>query len=350
MRARHRGPSESRETAGFAASCLFVVLASVRDVYLGGLFQRHSPLEVALVAFGACSAVFLPIALARNPGSIRELARWPTQVFWINATSATAWIGFFYALRTIEPLLVQVLFSGIGPLTITALDRLAVSRAPSSTLSLIERRLQVGLLVSLALAALVALAGWSGVGSQPVAAAALGVGLAVGSGISIAVNTVLCKQLHDGGVGPEALVSVRFVGAVVVAGSLLVAGVGTSSVPLSVTSSGALVAPALLLIVLPIYVNQIGVSLASPITVRVALALGPVLLFVLQLFDGRLTASLCSLAVGVLYCGLAIAATIARRQSRVVAAEDGDVTARASSPRAPDAGPLQPGRGTAPSA
>jgi hypothetical protein len=64
-------------------------------VYLGGLFQRFSPLHLAVVAFTLCTVVFLPIALYRHPGSARLLARFPCEVLAINATSGLAWLGFF---------------------------------------------------------------------------------------------------------------------------------------------------------------------------------------------------------------------------------------------------------------
>lgn len=71
----------------------FVSLASVRDVYLGGLFQRWSPLHVAIVAFTLCSAVFLPIARARDAEGLRTLLRRRGDLFWVNVTSAIAWIS-----------------------------------------------------------------------------------------------------------------------------------------------------------------------------------------------------------------------------------------------------------------
>ena len=54
-------------------------LASVRDVYLGSLFQRLSPLPVAIGAFTLCSAVFLPIAWAQQSESLRALVRRPRE-------------------------------------------------------------------------------------------------------------------------------------------------------------------------------------------------------------------------------------------------------------------------------
>ena len=79
-----------------------------------GLFQRVDPLLVALTAFALCSLVFLPVALARHPGGVAALLRRPAPLFWINATTGFAWLSFFFALKTIEPALVQVLFYGVG--------------------------------------------------------------------------------------------------------------------------------------------------------------------------------------------------------------------------------------------
>jgi hypothetical protein len=73
-----------------------------------------------------------------------------------------------------------------------------------------------------------------------------------------------------------------------------------------------------LLIVLPIYVSQVGISRASPLTVRAVMALGPVLIFVLQLVEGRLSPSPYSLATGVLYGIFAVSAALARRRQSVV--------------------------------
>src|SRR5262245_60309522 len=305
---------DRREVAGALASAIFVCLASVRDVYFGGLFQRLSPLDVAVVAFGLCTVVCLPIAMLRAPDGLRALRRRPADLFWVNATSAAAWISFFYALRTIEPLLVQILFAGIGPLSVVAIDRLLTSTS-HAPLQRAERWIHAGLLGTLGLAAFVALAGLSGVGTGPTGRAALGVGLALGAGLSISANTVICRRLNDEGVPPIALMSVRFVGAVVVAAALVL--YGGSGLPMLFSSRGAviLIAASLVLIVFPNYVNQIGIALASPLTVRVVLALAPLVVFILQWAEGRLPPSPYSLGTAGLYGGFAIAATLARGQA-----------------------------------
>ena len=306
-------PGQARgEGVGFLASLAFTALASVRDVYFGGVFQSTSPLGVAVVAFTLCSLLFLPIALARSPESFRVLRlRW-RELPGINVTTGLAWISFFYALRTIEPLLVQILFAGVGPLTVMWVDRY-VAATPPTPLGQAERPIYLGLLASLLLAAGVAVSGLSGAGPQPLGSAVLGIALATGAGVSISMSTVLCRRLNDAGVVPTALVSVRFVGAIVLAAALALCSRHELSM-LWPGSDGAVVLGAmLLLIVFPIYVSQVGISRASPLTVRAVLALGPVVIFLLQLVEGRLSPSPYSLASGLLYGLFAVSAAVARR-------------------------------------
>jgi hypothetical protein len=67
-----------REATGFLVAAAFVLLAAVRDVYLGGLFQRITPFLIAIVAFSLCTVLFLPVLL----GSRRSLA---------SRAASTAW-------------------------------------------------------------------------------------------------------------------------------------------------------------------------------------------------------------------------------------------------------------------
>jgi drug/metabolite transporter (DMT)-like permease len=306
--------TRNREATGFLLSIVFVCLAAGRDVYFGALFQRVHPLAVALIAFTLCTLVFLPIAVARDRAGLRRLRRHTTMVLAINVTSAIAWVSFFHALRLAEPALVQVVFFGIGPLTVTWVDRLVPGIA-TATRSPAERRLHLGLLAALFFAAVVMLGGWSGLGPQPLGRALVGLTLTVGGGVCISISTLLSRVVNDAGVAPATLIALRFPGAVVLAGALallspttVVAGLGPSVLVTVAIAS-------LALIVLPNYVNQIGIALASPLTVRAVLALGPVLVFLLQLVEGRLPSSAATLAACMLYAGFAVAAAVARRRA-----------------------------------
>src|SRR6266480_841467 len=112
---------KSREQLGFVCVAVFVVVASLRDVYFATTLQAYSPLHVAAIAFTLCTLVFLSAALVRRQG-LRERRPWLWEVVGINVTSAIAWIAYFYALKHLEPSLVQVLWAGIGPLSVGWLE------------------------------------------------------------------------------------------------------------------------------------------------------------------------------------------------------------------------------------
>jgi drug/metabolite transporter (DMT)-like permease len=304
--------AKSREQLGFICVAVFVVVASLRDVYFAATLQAYSPLHVAAIAFTLCTLVFLSAALVRRQG-LRDLRPWPWEVVGINVTSAIAWIAYFYALKHLEPSLVQVLWAGIGPLSVGWLEAGGIVLARPVLVGPTERLFHRGILVSLILASLVVTAGVSGTPAQSGGRPILGALLALLSGISISINVLLCKRLNERRVGPVTILAVRFVGVVIVA-ALIAVVIGDVTIGgWSIGELGVVAAAALLLIVAPIFVNQVGISLAPPLTVRVVMALGPVLVFLLQLREGRLRASGYSLAVIVLYAVFAILATVARQ-------------------------------------
>jgi drug/metabolite transporter (DMT)-like permease len=307
---RRVGPDDRREAMGFAVSAIFVCFAAVRDVYLGGLFQRASPLLVAMVAFGLCTIALLPVAVIGSRSSLVILGHRRQELLWVNLTSAGAWLAFLYALRLVEPSLVQILYSGIGPLSVIWIERHL--QRPEVLVTRLERLAYFGLLVSLIFSAAVALSGLSGARSPSFGSALVGVTLAACGGVSISVSTMVCRRLNDAGVTPGALLSLRYPATALAAAILAV--LSPSGLPYGLLWVDAFMVLGSLLIIVPSYVNQLAISLASPLTVRVVLAVGPVLIFVGQLVEGRLTPSPHSLTAAVLYAVAATSAGFARHR------------------------------------
>jgi len=92
---------------------------------------------------------------------------------------------------------------------------------------------------------------------------------------------------------------------------------------MSITSSPAgalsgldpMMAMTVLLIIVPSYVNLVAISLASPLTVRVVLAAGPVLIFFWEMVEGRLAASPYSFLAAVSYALTTLFAVVARKRA-----------------------------------
>jgi len=124
---------------------------------------------------------------------------------------------------------------------------------------------------------------------------------------------MLCRKLNDAGVTPGILLSLRY--PVTMLSAAVLASQSASGLPTALSIIDAFMAIASLLIVIPSYVNQVAISLASPLTVRVVLATGPVLIFFVQLIEGRLSASPYSLTAAVLYAVVAISAGLARHRT-----------------------------------
>jgi drug/metabolite transporter (DMT)-like permease len=305
-----RATDQGHEAAGFLVAVVFVCLSAFRDVYLGAALQRIAPLVITIAAFSLCTLVFLPSAL-RCRQSMSAFRRRPSDLLWVNVTSAGAWIAFLYALKLIEPTIVQILYSGIGPLSVIWAERYRSRAKRVLGLTLAERVAYGALLTAIAFAAVVVLLGLSGTGRQPINDCIVGVVLAIAGGVCISVSVMLCRKLNDAGATPAAVLALRYPGAVIIAA--IVAACSSASWPDGLDWIDGALLVAVALIIVPTYVNQVAISLASPLTVRVVLAVAPALIFVFQMIEGRLITSSYSLLAALLYGFAAVSAAVARR-------------------------------------
>ena len=138
--------------------------------------------------------------------------------------------------------------------------------------------------------------------------------LTAGGGLAISLSTLLCRVVNDAGVRPAAVIGLRFPLAAVAAAALGTAGGDMLAAVTPELVLGVALA-SLALIVLPNYVNQIGIALASPLTVRAVLAVGPVLVCLLEMLEGRLPASLFTLVACVIYGMFALTTAVVRRRA-----------------------------------
>jgi drug/metabolite transporter (DMT)-like permease len=289
----------------------FVVLSAFRDVLFADALRSAPFFTVALIAFATCTLAFLVVALLERPRSLRSVfADWPTFLL-TNLFTAVSWLQYFQSLRYLEPAIANVLHAGLGPLTILAMGAAGWRIVEAGRMTAIETALQAAM--ALCLAALVAIA-LSGLSAGEGGTVALtGCLFAAGSGVTITVATLYAKRQHEAGASAAAVVATRFLGVMLAAVVAIAFGpeparAATLATPTWVT----LVPVAFLFMAVPIYLNQIGVKRASPVTVRVLLALGPVFVIALQTAVGGLALSGWSLAGVLAYCAIAMGAALAR--------------------------------------
>jgi len=299
---------------GPACVLAFVVLSAFRDVFFVDALKSAPFFAVALIAFATCTVAFLIAALIERQRTLRVVfADWHTFAA-MNVFTAVPWLSYFNALRFLEPAIVNVLFAGVGPLTIIAMGaarwRIVDPGAMTGVETICQAAMGVCLVALIAIAVMGLSAGEGGT------TALIGCIFAMISGGLITIATLYTKRLHDAGASAAAVVATRFLGIVVAGVAAISFGAADARAAVITPATWLSLAPAaFLLMAVPIYLNQIAVKRASPVTVRVLLALGPVFLIALQTAVGGLALSGYSLAGVLVYCAIAIAAALARAVS-----------------------------------
>lgn len=297
---------------GPALIAAFALSQAIRDVYFAGVFQGESIQLVILASFVLATVVFGAWAVWRSRAAASVLRKHLPLVLAMNVATALAWNCYFFALRHLEPALVNTLHSGLGPLTVIALAAAGVGIAGPSKLKPIETAFHAGGALTLLALAAMALSGQSGLASAslPMQLAALAAILASGS--SITISLLLAKRLHDLGCGAELVTATRYLLIMVVAAGALALAPPTPTPP-DPARIGWLGVAGFALIVLPLYVLQLGIARTPPLTAHVIRALGPVFVFALEQLDGRIRFAPSVLALIIVYSVCAIGASITRR-------------------------------------
>ncbi len=304
-----------RSQADIGALCVFVFVlcSAVRDVYFGGAFQSISVFLVLLIAFGTMTLAGLAVSAWKYRASLKIIAAAPTDAAMMNLATAGAWTSYFFALKFLDPSIVNTLFAGIGPFVVIALagSRFSIARPSYSTP--LQRILQAGTLCTLFVLVWIVVSGRSGFqagGGMAFGSAAL----ALAAGALITVSHLCAKRLDERGAAPAALLGTRFFGLLAVAGCGWIYEGMPIATGIDTLGLFGVVSAALLLIALPVWFNQVGMARISPLSARVITAFGPALVFGLQQFDTRIEWSTETFAAVTVYSVLVTAANLSQRK------------------------------------
>jgi hypothetical protein len=300
-----------RELLGPGLVLVFVVTQAFRDVYFGTAFQGIDFFFVIVLAFSISAIGFAAVTAVRELAAFARMRQELPALAWINVTTAIAWISYFFSLKHLQPSVVNTLHSGAGPLTVILLASFGIHIARPSAVNQAERLCYAGLAASLGFLCWAVVAGQSGLQTESLLVTAAGLALPIISGASITISLLWCKRLNERGIGAYPISASRYW--LIIAIALLVEVIGER--PTGVGTTGDLLTLAVattVLIVLPLYSLQLGIARTAPLTAHVIRSLGPVLIFGLELADGRIAYSAPILAGIVLYSFFALASNLAR--------------------------------------
>lgn len=292
----------------------FVALEAVQFVFFGNVFQRIDSFLFGALVMGITVAVFVGWAAITRRRELRLAFAQPALLWRINVTAVFAWIAFLGAVQVIEPAIAYTIGAGVMPITAWALHRLGVPegealRNPTELAGVVIMG------VAMLVLAWVTISGASGFVRGGWLVGLGGVALAVADGVLFTWLLVLCQRIDRTGVGPGVVFGLRFPLYVLVAGILAAAGVADKAV-LPPEEVAWIVLIGLALIIPPLYALQRAVVLVSTLTIGAITALGPFLIFALQLVEGRVTfAGMTLVGLAIYSVGAVLAAVGAVRGS-----------------------------------
>jgi len=294
---------------GPALVLIFTLSQAFRDVYFGDVFQRYDFFVIILIAFSLSTVIFTAVTLIRAPGDFGKLRGQVGIIAAANITTALAWTCFFFALTYLDPAIVNTIHSAMGPLTVVLLGACGIALAKPKAIGRIEYAGYAGIALSVAALWWVVIGGYSGLPATNLGFSVAGLALLSVSGASITVSLLYCKRLQDSGIGADAVTAARYIVLILLAGAVVLwrgeTGIATSHafVTLSVATTA--------LIVLRLFAFQLGVGRTTPLTAQVIRALGPVFVFALEQFDGRMRYSLPTLLCILAYSASVVVSNIA---------------------------------------
>jgi len=288
----------SAGATGIVWALAFVLLESIQFVFFGNIFQRMSSFQFGFYVFAITVVAFVGWSALRRPDELRLAFANPRLLLAINITATLSWVMFLLAVQIIEPAIAYTIGSTAMPLAAWGFYRLGVTEGEGLR-NKAEFAGFVLILCGVAYLIIVTIAGWSGFVRGGPFAAAVGAALAFAEGVLFTWLLVLCKRLDGKGVGAGVVFGLRFPLYVLIAGTLGVMGFDQKA-SLSTGETAIIVCLGLLLIIPPLYALQRAVALISTLTISVMTALGPFVIFAMQVIEGRVshsTATLTGLAI-----------------------------------------------------
>ena len=293
---------------GLIFAFLFVLLESGQFVYFGSLFQKVDSFLFGSLVFGLTVIVFTGWTFIVNPDQLKTAFALPRPLIAVNIGAVITFTAYLISVQLLEPAITYTISAGTMPITAYVLHRLGV-REGEDMRNRVEAIGNFLIFTSIIFLAIITLSGLSGFVRGDKVNAIIGVFLAIIDGIFFTLILVYSKRLQKAGVGASAVLGLRLPLYVLVTG--LIAYRGYDPVEfIPMTQLGIYVAIGFMLTIPPLYFLQRAIATLSTLTISAITALGPFVIFSLQLVEGRIDYSFLTMAGLFIYCCGALLATI----------------------------------------
>ncbi|MEK4024818.1 DMT family transporter [Sporosarcina sp. FSL W7-1283] len=296
--------TQSKYMIGVAALILSAILTALSQVYYGNRVQSVHPFLFTGISFFITTCYFQWFARKQRLPYYWRKAISP--LVKLNLSSALTFMGFYYALKYIEPAIVSSLEMGIGPLFV-----ILIALFQRKAVTLEKWGIAVGTLLTTFLLIYAVFTGQSATAIQWDVNVLLGIFASVACGLGAVLCTIYSKQLSNEGWTSSMILSKRFYGIILLSFFFtydLIFDYTLENIGwiLVITFTGVLI---------PMYLLQKGIQYCETFLVMMSLCFIPVITFFLQLFDSRLQWSNLTLVGVLLLFGLGISSVYVERKA-----------------------------------
>lgn len=261
---------------GVLSLLLSAILTSVSQVYYGYRVQTVHPFLFTGISFFITTVFFQLITSKQKVEPRWKEAR--SSLFKLNIASILAFMGFYFALKYIEPAIVSSLEMGLGPLFVLLLTIQQKKRVINA-----QWGIALGIFGACILLIVAIFSGQSAVRTWD-QYSIIGVGASILCGLGAVLCTVYSKQLSEVGWTTSMILSKRFYGII------LLSFIVTYDVMFtySVENISWILVMTVIGVLIPMYLLQKGIQYCEVFLVMMSLCFIPVFTFFFQLFDPRL--------------------------------------------------------------
>jgi drug/metabolite transporter (DMT)-like permease len=271
-----------KNAVGIVLVLLFSILTAAKEVYAAHIIQTVDPFPLLFFCFVLTVAVANVHYLLRGcPSATMQTGGLPS-IIALNFAAAFSWMGFFYSMKHIEPVVSAGIITALGPMLTIVFNWAIRKESPTRP----EVVASIGMAICILYMAFATTQGASGIAVQDKRDVILGLASAFGAGVSFAITTVCSKQLSDRGWVAARILAYRYFALLLITGLLTFSQEGARVVV--VAHPGAVALIAILGITVPLYCLQFGIQFSKPQAVSLTVAVGPAFTLLFEKLDTRI--------------------------------------------------------------
>ncbi|MBK3495287.1 DMT family transporter [Viridibacillus sp. YIM B01967] len=262
---------------GVFALLTSAILTSFSQVFYANKVQSVNPFLFTGISFFITSIYFQIFVIGKNRKYHWEISWRP--LLKLNISSILAFMGFYYALKYIEPAIVSSLEMGLGPLLIILIAVIQREKTRKA-----RWFIAIGTLLACILVIGAVFTGRSAVNIEFNIQVVIGVIASIICGLGAVLCTIYSKQLSTTGWTSSMILSKRFIGII------LLSFIFTYDLifPYLLENIVWILVVTIAGVLLPMYLLQKGIQYCESFLVMMSLCFVPVFTFFIQLLDPRL--------------------------------------------------------------